>query len=148
MRDLENIAGIRIYLYRERGWADHQDVVAFGWWTPLPGRFSCFRSIARNRRRTKRGANVHLKRGILKLFSTQRQSYYEDIARGTTYSEGFRAKISRMYLLQVSLLICSSPKTSCLKSTRVFADITRTRKVMLFAATCHHANMEKGSEMK
>jgi SAM-dependent methyltransferase len=32
IRDLENIAGIRIYLYRERGWADHQDVVAFGWW--------------------------------------------------------------------------------------------------------------------
>jgi SAM-dependent methyltransferase len=30
IRDLENISGIRIYLYRERGWADHQDVVTFG----------------------------------------------------------------------------------------------------------------------
>ena len=30
IRDLENIPRIRIYLYMERGWADHQDVVAFG----------------------------------------------------------------------------------------------------------------------
>jgi SAM-dependent methyltransferase len=33
LRDLEDLPGVRIYLYRERGWADHQDVVAFG----LPG---------------------------------------------------------------------------------------------------------------
>jgi len=30
IRDLEDIPNIRIYLYRERGWADHQDVVVFG----------------------------------------------------------------------------------------------------------------------
>lgn len=30
IRDLEEIPGIRIYLYLERGWADHQDVVVFG----------------------------------------------------------------------------------------------------------------------
>lgn len=30
IRDLEEIPGIRILLYRERGWADHHDVVAFG----------------------------------------------------------------------------------------------------------------------
>ncbi len=30
IRSLEDIPGIRIYLYLERGWADHHDVVAFG----------------------------------------------------------------------------------------------------------------------
>lgn len=30
VRDLEDIPGVRIYLYLERGWADVQDVVAFG----------------------------------------------------------------------------------------------------------------------
>jgi SAM-dependent methyltransferase len=30
IQNLEEIPGIRIYLYLERGWADHQDVVAFG----------------------------------------------------------------------------------------------------------------------
>jgi SAM-dependent methyltransferase len=30
IQDVEEIPGIRIFLYRERGWADHQDVVAFG----------------------------------------------------------------------------------------------------------------------
>ena len=28
--DLEGVEGTRIFMYRERGWADHQDVVAFG----------------------------------------------------------------------------------------------------------------------
>lgn len=30
IRNVEIIPGTRIYLYRERGWADHQDVVVFG----------------------------------------------------------------------------------------------------------------------
>ena len=30
IRNVEDVAGIRIYLYRERGWADHQDVLVFG----------------------------------------------------------------------------------------------------------------------
>ena len=30
IRNVEDIAGIRIFLYRERGWVDHQDVLAFG----------------------------------------------------------------------------------------------------------------------
>jgi len=30
IRNLEEIPGIRIYLYTERGWSDNQDVVAFG----------------------------------------------------------------------------------------------------------------------
>ncbi len=30
IRNLEEIPGIRIYLYLERGWVDHHDVVAFG----------------------------------------------------------------------------------------------------------------------
>jgi SAM-dependent methyltransferase len=30
IKDIENIPGTRIYLYQERGWADHQDVVVFG----------------------------------------------------------------------------------------------------------------------
>jgi len=30
IRNVEDIAGIRIYLYLERGWVDHQDVLVFG----------------------------------------------------------------------------------------------------------------------
>lgn len=30
IRNVEDIAGIRILFYRERGWVDHQDVLAFG----------------------------------------------------------------------------------------------------------------------
>jgi SAM-dependent methyltransferase len=30
IRDIENLPNVRIYLYRERGFADHQDVVVFG----------------------------------------------------------------------------------------------------------------------
>jgi len=30
IRNVEDIAGIRIYLYRERAWADHQDILVFG----------------------------------------------------------------------------------------------------------------------
>ena len=30
IRNVEIIPGTRIYLYRERGWAEHQDVVVFG----------------------------------------------------------------------------------------------------------------------
>ena len=30
LEDIEDIPGVRIHLYRERGWGDNQDVVAFG----------------------------------------------------------------------------------------------------------------------
>jgi hypothetical protein len=30
IKDIEDIAGTRIFFYQERGWADHQDVIAFG----------------------------------------------------------------------------------------------------------------------
>jgi hypothetical protein len=30
LKDIEDIPGVRIYSYQERGWADHQDVLVFG----------------------------------------------------------------------------------------------------------------------
>ncbi len=39
LQDVETIPGVRIYSYRERAWADHQDVIVFGcpaWDKPWP----------------------------------------------------------------------------------------------------------------